>query len=496
MSTKSTPGSFRCYEAALPDEPMFVILGRDPAGPATLLFWAQERINQGKTKQIDDNARIGAAVRESEEMREWRDKLIAHAEETGEPPAWKLPRPAEHGDDKPVRMIAASPALGAPYGGYDNRLHTHRELMVSVGKNLRQIGDDLRTWWQPTRTDISVTGLVAKIHEEVERLAEAARAIKLSDTDPYVEFAKNIGQPVEHVWYDTKNDPDEEHPIRCLPLTFTRMSELLDYATCYGEFDETTPNGTISKYGEQMSSPMNDIRRHAIWIYKRCMGIIPEGAEPPVAEFIPPTALVHTEGLFAVPGIDTPQTMEQIAETYRKAAQSATVDGVKMPTLDSAPEDLAHAPEVPHHRFSTFHAAGNYAYARGLEVNPMHLPTALDAMEKSGWGLTAIFGQTDSQHIGFIFERVAQFSAFEIAHGYGGGFGDVVSPATARAEAGVDWPKDFTGTEGPEIDCAKEMEGINARERSGLLSAEDAVAERTRLVTSAPCLDYGRGLEP
>jgi hypothetical protein len=73
--------------------------------------------------------------------------------------------------------------------------------------------------------------------------------------------------------------------------------------------------------------------------------------------------------------------------------------------VDSQPTDLAHAPEVPPHRFSVFHKGESYAYARGLEINPMHLPTALDAMEKDGWSLVAIFGQTDSQHVGFIFRR-------------------------------------------------------------------------------------------
>lgn len=77
----------------------------------------------------------------------------------------------------------------------------------------------------------------------------------------------------------------------------------------------------------------------------------------------------------------------------------------KQPVIDTKPDDLAHGPEVPHHRFSTFHTAGDYAYARGLEINPQHLPVALDAMQKSGWALLAIFGQTDSKHVGFIFER-------------------------------------------------------------------------------------------
>lgn len=329
-NTKTHPGMFRCYEAALPDEPMFVILGRDPAGPATLEFWAQERVRQQKVHERDDQDRIKAAIDEAKDMQDWRSRMLAHAEEMGEQPVWKLPRP---------------------------------------------FGDDL-----------------APVREA----------------------------PVTRPSFDYYPDPDGD-PIKVTPLSYSRMSELLDYATCYGEFDETTPDGTISKYGEGMSSPMNAERRTAIWVYKRCMGVIPEGAEPPVAAEPVPTVAVYHEGLFAVPGVDKPQTMEQIAAMYRKAALS--VD--KSPTLDSAPEDLAHAPEVPHHRFSVFHEAGDYAYARGLEVNPMHRATALDAMAKSGWHLCAIFGQTDAQHIGFIFRReVERFSAFEIAHGYGGGFAD------------------------------------------------------------------------
>ncbi len=74
-------------------------------------------------------------------------------------------------------------------------------------------------------------------------------------------------------------------------------------------------------------------------------------------------------------------------------------------TLDEHPDDLAHAPEVPPHRFSMFHKGEHYAYARGLEINPTHLPIALDEMLRDGWKLLSIFGATDSKHVGFIFER-------------------------------------------------------------------------------------------
>lgn len=43
MGTKNNPGAFDCYANAEPDEPMFVLLGRDPAAWATVLVWATLR---------------------------------------------------------------------------------------------------------------------------------------------------------------------------------------------------------------------------------------------------------------------------------------------------------------------------------------------------------------------------------------------------------------------------------------------------------------------
>jgi hypothetical protein len=74
--------------------------------------------------------------------------------------------------------------------------------------------------------------------------------------------------------------------------------------------------------------------------------------------------------------------------------------------VDEAPDDLAHGPSVGPHRFTMFHKGESYAYARGLEVSPTHLPRALDAMLADGWKLVSLFGQTDAKNVGFVFEWV------------------------------------------------------------------------------------------
>lgn len=43
MGTKNNPGDFDCYRAADPDEPMFVLLGRDPLAAGLVREWADQR---------------------------------------------------------------------------------------------------------------------------------------------------------------------------------------------------------------------------------------------------------------------------------------------------------------------------------------------------------------------------------------------------------------------------------------------------------------------
>lgn len=43
MGTKNNPGKFDCYASAEPDEPMFVLLARDPLAPILVRLWADLR---------------------------------------------------------------------------------------------------------------------------------------------------------------------------------------------------------------------------------------------------------------------------------------------------------------------------------------------------------------------------------------------------------------------------------------------------------------------
>lgn len=284
MPTKQNPGVFDCYKAALPDEPIFVILGRDLAGPATLGYWAQQRIALGKTDSQDDLDRITAALAEAEEMRTWRERNMEIAID-GIPP-WRL------------------------------------------------------------KTSFF----------------------------------------------------DEMDPI------YQRPEQTFAFEGC----ENTYSVSEISEILQQF-----------------------ERVGPPVAEVI-------VQGLVNVNG--KPMSIQEIEEIVNRVPE-------KIPTLqpgstlgerviiDSKPDDLAHAPEVAPHRFSFFHKGERYAYAKGLEINPTHLPVAMDAMALDGWYLCAIFGETDSKNVGFMFERRDPvYSGLEIAHGYG--WPDAPTPEPRHIETG------------------------------------------------------------
>jgi hypothetical protein len=64
MATKENPGKFDCYAAAKPNEPLFVLLGRDPNAPALVRAWADMREQQGEDPEKVAEARSCADAME------------------------------------------------------------------------------------------------------------------------------------------------------------------------------------------------------------------------------------------------------------------------------------------------------------------------------------------------------------------------------------------------------------------------------------------------
>lgn len=56
MGSKNNPGKFDCLSKADPDEPMFVLLGRDPAAPILINLWADIRSRMGEEQEKIEEA--------------------------------------------------------------------------------------------------------------------------------------------------------------------------------------------------------------------------------------------------------------------------------------------------------------------------------------------------------------------------------------------------------------------------------------------------------
>jgi hypothetical protein len=73
MSTKNNPGKFNCYEKAEPDEPMFVLLGRDPVASFVVRYWAVLRAATGENLNSDEQ--ITKALQDADAMEAWARKF-------------------------------------------------------------------------------------------------------------------------------------------------------------------------------------------------------------------------------------------------------------------------------------------------------------------------------------------------------------------------------------------------------------------------------------
>lgn len=71
MGTKNRPAKYDCYANADPNEPMFILLGRDLGAYALVEAWADARERTGEDPAIVAEARACAAA-----MKAWATDLI------------------------------------------------------------------------------------------------------------------------------------------------------------------------------------------------------------------------------------------------------------------------------------------------------------------------------------------------------------------------------------------------------------------------------------
>ena len=126
MGTKLNPGAFDCYTRALPDEPMFVLLARDPYAPDLVGEWADMRevsIEAGD-RPASDAEMVKEADRCAQEMREWRKANEGR---------WRLPEPAVVVGVKAVQEPKPRPNLAPGPWEHHRFRHVYNLLAVALG---------------------------------------------------------------------------------------------------------------------------------------------------------------------------------------------------------------------------------------------------------------------------------------------------------------------------------------------------------------------------
>lgn len=111
MGTKNNPGAYDCYANADPDEPMFVLLGRDRHAPTLVWLWSVLRELDGeKPEQIKEARECAVAMLEWNASRGRKAVGMGQSVLAG---VLELIRAANFGVKKPANALSPVDAVRA-----------------------------------------------------------------------------------------------------------------------------------------------------------------------------------------------------------------------------------------------------------------------------------------------------------------------------------------------------------------------------------------------
>lgn len=105
MGTKNNPGNFDCYDKADADEPMFVLLARDPKAAKLVRTWAYSRIDT----LLEGSKQIGDLHRDLNKVKE----ALACADAMD---SWLIEAPKREAEQKRSDAIKRNRAAAMPQG--------------------------------------------------------------------------------------------------------------------------------------------------------------------------------------------------------------------------------------------------------------------------------------------------------------------------------------------------------------------------------------------
>jgi len=365
MGSKIDPGKFDCYAAALPDEEQFVLNARDPAAAETVRYWItlrQAMMGRGE-KPTSDGEMLAEAGACATRMVAWRsdNKMVTiydkFATDGDAPlfvgPRWHYEQPPVSGEDW---LAAFRQHIEMQNGALARYEGENASLRVALAEDEQKLNTAES---QDTLNRQTISRLQTENAELRGHIADLEGTVS-SQGDSLIQVRAQLASA--NMERDRLEAKLPKH------LTFI-VTDLARKIACGLRQVSTTMDATLDAHrdhGDDYVGHHEDIKT---WI-DRINGYAAE------LEAAPPDPFTRHDQALPDP---QPETIS----------------------------DLAESPPINDHRFGHLEKFGDYAYARGLTVSPAHLPRALHEMEHQfSWRLVAIFGQTDSQSIGFIFKRV------------------------------------------------------------------------------------------
>jgi hypothetical protein len=333
VATKLTATLDDCYNRALPDEPYFVLLARDPDAPEVVRHWAtlrEARIGRGE-KPTDDSGVITDAYKCASDMVVWRSEATDPSVHTT--PLWRQQEPAPQPfDDIPARSANVT-GLSA---------EATSRFIENCGQDVcrSMVGDDADL------SELDPSGY--HLWEVAGGYAVYRRTAAFPQGDTHTAWLASL--PVEGgMIHLTQVGPAKSPELEA-------AEELYASLTSEKRLRSPGAHARVSREIELAAKLLTAL-----------------GGDPPRPE-------ARTIGKHP-----------SLAAPYGKAASDMV--------------DVTDVPGLPPHRFTLFEKGKNWAYGRGLEINPSHIPTMLDRMQEDGYHLQAVFGGVEPTKVGMLFRR-------------------------------------------------------------------------------------------
>ena len=457
-----------CFYRALDDEPVFVLLARDPCAAEAVRWWVtlrQALIGKGE-KPLEDHEKLADALRTAQAMVEWRSDATDPSHFPNEP-RWKV----EH---VPQRELVDA-LEWADLNGRIRQLEETISPPLPLGEPLTRTGG---AYIDPAKERLWIDmaeerGLLSAEAAAAQRAAlppmPTAEEVERLDTNPpwYAESIRRAialgtegraNRLVEKKLLDFKDDNAlvTFHKSTLLAALKAAASDPVKQAQ---EVDaspvrlalfeiagrlEAWVGDKVSDRADEARQMVKDIRVQATKIMPlpfiaydlagRVAGklreLIVEYGVTVAATTWPDTRkrqmMGYSERLEAIMTelfdgrmvgdqlrSRTPSMSPLLAMPYEPDSPAAAIAAIGQATgtaFDSEtetmrPVDITDTPDMPAHRFAVFDKSDGWAYGRGLEIAPSHIPAMLDRLEKDGYLLVSIVG-SQADKIGMMFRRV------------------------------------------------------------------------------------------